>query len=92
MVLMTALDLQRNIDAFTLEAGRSTLLPHVQSVLKSVSHSSDLKVRRAPLSLSAFIIALLAVIVCLTGFAQADEQPLPKLTLISKVDTSTAKP
>jgi hypothetical protein len=43
MALITAVDLQRNIDAFTLEKGRSTLLPHVESVLKSPSHSGDLK-------------------------------------------------
>jgi hypothetical protein len=35
---------------------------------------------------NAFVIALLAVAVCISGFARTAEQPSPKLTLISNVD------
>jgi len=36
-------------------------------------------------------IALLAIIVCISGFAQAAEQPLPRLTLISNVNIFDGK-
>jgi len=38
-----------------------------------------------------FIIALLVVIASISGFAQAAEQPLPKLTLISNVNIFDGK-
>ena len=38
-----------------------------------------------------FLIALLAVIVCISGFAQAAEQPTPRLTLISNVNIFDGK-
>lgn len=41
--------------------------------------------------LNAFVIALLAVIVCMSGFTRAAEQPLPKLTLIHNVDIFDGK-
>jgi len=33
-----------------------------------------------------FFIAVLTIIACISGFAQAAEQPSPKLTLISNVN------
>ena len=41
---------------------------------------------KVKIRLNAFVIALLAVVVCISGFARAAEQPSPKLTLISNVD------
>jgi imidazolonepropionase-like amidohydrolase len=41
---------------------------------------------KVKIRLNAFVIALLAVIFCISGFARAAEQPPPKLTLISNVD------
>ena len=40
---------------------------------------------------NTFVIALLAVIICFSGFAQAAEQPPPKLTLISNVNIFDGK-
>ena len=41
--------------------------------------------------MNAFVIALLAVVVCISGFARAAEQPSPKLTLISNVNIFDGK-
>ncbi len=43
------------------------------------------------MKLNTFVIALLAVIICMPGFAQAVEQPLPRLTLISNVNIFDGK-
>jgi imidazolonepropionase-like amidohydrolase len=40
---------------------------------------------------NALAIALLAIIVCISGFVQAAEQPLPRLTLISNVNIFDGK-
>ena len=46
---------------------------------------------KVKIRLNAFVIALLAVVVCISGFARAAEQPSPKLTLISNVDIFDGK-
>jgi len=43
------------------------------------------------MKLNPFVIALLAVIICMPGFAQAVEQPSPKLILISNVNIFDGK-
>jgi imidazolonepropionase-like amidohydrolase len=46
---------------------------------------------KVKMRLNAFVIALLAVVVCISGFAQAAEQPSPRLTLISNVNIFDGK-
>jgi hypothetical protein len=41
---------------------------------------------KVKIRLMAFVIALVAVIFSISGFARTAEQPSPKLTLISNVD------
>ena len=43
------------------------------------------------MKLNAFVIGLLAVMICMPNFAQAAEQPPPNLTLISNVNIFDGK-
>jgi hypothetical protein len=46
---------------------------------------------KVKMRLNAFVIALLAVVVCISGFARAAEQPSPRLTLISNLNIFDGK-
>jgi imidazolonepropionase-like amidohydrolase len=46
---------------------------------------------KVKMRLNACVMALLAVVVCISGFARAAEQPSPKLTLISNVNIFDGK-
>jgi hypothetical protein len=61
-------------------------LPHGRPVVGTSHKDKKMKRNKVKIRLNAFVIALLAVIVCISGFARAAEQPSPKLTLISNVD------